>query len=540
MTNWTDECHQFGILRKALHQDLVSWHGFPHSEAGAILNCFDPGNPRYLENVDEWQKLLCGGATPQCTLRNPAIRKNAFGSYDIFSATADQVLSIHQVAKLLYKYHGIPRRETDMQAVKDRLSETLPLALDRLEIEGIRGCLAGIRPIDLNDAIGRFGPGATAEGFNSWDKWSRKGFVPDVPMNLYRANPRDPWVGMRSDAYIPTTKIAEVPKSIKSNRIVSSEPAMYMYAQLAVNDALVRQIHTMFKGHVFLHDQERHNLALLRERSCSIDLKDASDHNRVGLVQAVLPQLWPVLARVRSTHAMFHDGEIIELTTFAPMGSGVCFSVMTTVILGICEYARKAYLADHPKAHVWYFVYGDDVIVSLELYDLVMDLLSRAGFIPNHDKSCCNLLYRESCGREMFGTTDITPAYIRDPIATLPAEKVEQVVHHLDERFFPTTARVVAETAQAARCVRWNGKLQRQEVCVRTTSAQQKLRSLDGWSGLNRWFSTRTQGNSWDERRPTGAVLEVWTKPAWRYKAVADYPYLTHWLVTSANNTNNP
>lgn len=527
MTNLVDECCSFSALRSALRHDLVSWHGFSNPDAGKILNWFDPSSGEYLEHVDEWQVSLCTGYANNPAL--PIYHRTSFGTSILLDACPDQVGAIHQVAKLFYKWHGTPRRETNMNEVKQRLREPLPIQLDQFELDEIRQCLTGITSPDLNCCIGRFGPGATYEGFNAYQKWKRVGGIPDAPPNLFRVNPRDPWnPSYQMDG---CTKIAEVPKSIKCNRIVSSEPAMYMYAQLAVNDDLVRQMHQLWPAYVSLDDQKRHNEALKWPGACSIDLSDASDHNQVDLVHAVLPQLCPVLDKVRSRYTQFPDGEIIRLATFAPMGSGVCFSVMTLVLIGILLYAQKVYRLE-TRRFMWFKVYGDDIIVPVWAYDFVIDLLARAGFVVNYRKSCCNLVYRESCGRELFSDTDITPCYIRDPLDKVDASKIEQIASHLEKRFFPDTARAVADLAQAASSTRYNRHLQRLEVCVRTTSARQKISSLDGWDGLNRWFSVHSEGRTFNERMLPGVAGEVWTKPAWRYKTSQDYPYLTTWLVT--------
>lgn len=531
MDTLIDECHLFSILKTPLRQDLTTWHGFSNPSAGAILNWFDPANPEYLEHVDTWQEWLCSGAL----LRDPGPfefkHRNAFGSWDLFSASVDEVRSTHQIAKLLYKYHGTPRRETNMEEVKTRLSQPLPIRLATFELDGIAQCLSSIEPPDLNECIGRFGPGCTAEGFDAYKKWHRVGVIPDVPPNLYRVNPRDPWSPRGVEPY-GMTKIAEVPKSIKTNRIVSSEPAMHMYAQLAVMDHLYKEIRRCFPGHASLANQARHNRFLLCRGACSIDLKDASDHVQIDFVDRVLPQLRTVLSAVRSTHAQFPDGDIIELKTFAPMGSGVCFPVLTLCALGICAYAAKLYKAEHPGCRVWYTVYGDDIIVCIELYDIVMDLIARSGLLPNYAKSCCTMIYRESCGREMFHSWDITPGYIRDPLDRLYASKVEELLAVFDERLFPATAQVVADLSAAARQCRYNSDLQRLEVSVRTASAREKVRTLDEWDGLNRWFSVHTQREKCGPE-PSAVTTEVWTKPAWRFKASQDYPHLTRWLVTS-------
>lgn len=526
------ESRLFGDLRNSLREDLVSSFGLSNPEAGEILNWFDPGYEEYLEHVNDWQVLLCQGASLD---KKKFAVKNAFGTWDLFNMPAYLVGAIHQVAKLVYKFHGTPRKETNMEEVKSRLSQPLPFTLERREWMGIRDVLKNVTPPDLNVVIGRFGPGATSEGFTSFEKWTRRGAIPDVPPSLFRVNPRDPWCPSicEEEGY---TKIAEVPKSIKSNRIVSSEPAMRMFAQLAVEDHLDKEIHKLFRGHVSLHDAERHNEFLMRSGACSIDLSDASDHVSIQLVQAVLPQLWPVLAKVRSQVACFPDGTAVRLRTFAPMGSGTTFVVMTLVILGICEFARQQVEFDTGCGPLWYTVYGDDIIVPVVMYDEVIRLLKASGLLVNTDKSCCTGIYRESCGREMYLTENITPVYLRDPLATCDASKIEDACSKLYARGFESTARRVAELSQCAKRTRWNSNLQRLEVCVRATSAQAKIRSLDGWDGLMRWFAVGSQQEltpSLQAKSHQGVREEVWTKPSWRYKPSCDYPYLTTWLVTS-------
>lgn len=530
MDQFVDEVHSFGLLKSALRRDLVSCHGFSNPDAGAILNWFNPASSEYLEHVDSWQKWLCSAVVDGLALPQSLVEKNAFGYYDLLrSMPVHQIGAIHQVAKLFYKWHGTPRKETNMDEVKNRLRRSRPITLDEFEIEGIRSELDALQPPDLNSVIGRFGPGATYEGFNAYTKWTRLGAIPDVPPSLYRVNSRDP------KSFRPfgngITKIAEVPKSIKCNRIVSSEPAMYMYSQLAVNDALVAQLHRLWPQHISLDNQEQHNRALNWSGACSIDLSDASDYVSSSLVQAVLPQFWPVLARVRSTYTQFPDGDLVELTTFAPMGSGVCFSVMTTVLLGLLRYASRV-IEEETRKKCWFHVYGDDIIVPYWMYDYVMVLLAKAGLVPNKAKSCCTQVYRESCGRELLMSYDITPAYIRDPLDTVDASKVEQVARLLDERAFPSTASTIADISNAVKYTRYNRDYQRLEVCVRATTTRQKIRTLDGWDGLNRWFSIHSKSNNFDEDTPSGVTEEVWTKTGWRFKASQDFPYLTTWFVT--------
>jgi hypothetical protein len=523
----------FQRLRPFIRTDLTVSNGIPNPVAGSILNWFDPANPEYLARVDAWQRLLCTGATS----RPIPFLSEDYERVGIYRDQMDArfVRATQQVAKLVYKFHGEPAKKTDWDEVEDRLSHPHPLRLKDIELEGIRRILSGIQPIDLNTAKGRFGPGATSEGFNAYQKWSRIGQCPDVPPSLFRANPRDDFVPTAQNLF-RITKMAEVPKSIKSNRVVSSEPAMSMFAQLAINDELVAQLHTLFVGHVSLDNQEKHNKLLRLRGMATLDLSDASDHNSCDLVKSVLPQLWPVLAKVRSEWSIT-PRSLFRLGTFAPMGSGLCFSIMTLVILGIIAYAFSS-LGFRWRSEQW-SVYGDDIIVPVFIADYVIDLLERAGFVVNGQKSCTSCEYLESCGLELYQGIDVTPAYIKDAPESLSASKVEQFVAHCYESF-PATATEVARLAAPVRGSRYNTNLQSLDLLVRVKAARSKISVLDGYPGLNRWFCIGTQEEyrlepDGDVRKtPSGVRHEVWTKDAWRYRSSINYPYLTLLFATGA------
>lgn len=518
----------FQYLRPSLRRDLVAT-GIPNPVAGSILNWFNPAHPEYLARVDAWQQAMCRQVNIN---RWPFFGCESNPTID-FSTDVDffQLSCIHQVARLLYKWHGEPAKKTDWAEVEDRLSHPLPIRLTDREISGIRRELSALTPPDLNEAIGRFGPGATCERFDSFQKWSRLGQIPDVPPNLFRVNSLDPTTFAPN--HFRFTRMAEVPKSIKSNRTVSSEPAMSMYAQLAVADDLVDQLHARYYGHVSLHDQENHNRLMYESRMATLDLSDASDHNSAELVSLVLPQLWPVLAKVRSEYTQTPKS-LFKLGTFAPMGSGVCFPVMTAVLIGITRYAFRS-LGFNPVTEK-YSWYGDDGIVPLFIADYIIDLLERAGFVVNYSKSCFSGVYLESCGLELWNGREITPVYIKDPLHTLDAAKVELIVAKM-QRVLPSTAQAIIDAASPVKGWRWNNDLQRSELLVRCSAARSKLKSLDGYSGLFRWFTVGSLQRLKRSCRPLdhqGVETEVWTKRAWRFKPASNYPNLALWMATRA------
>jgi hypothetical protein len=209
---------------------------------------------------------------------------------------------------------------------------------------------------------------------------------------------------------------------------------------------------------------------------------------------------------------------------------------MTTVILGIIAYAFES-LHFRWKSEPW-SVYGDDIIVPIWICDYVIDLLERAGLVINIAKSCTTGKYVESCGLELYHGCDVTPVYLKDDLSTYEASKLEVVASKWCD-LFPSTLDEVLKLADPVRGIRFNHDLQEQELLVRTRSARSKIAKLDGYPGLNRWFSVGTQQEcqlreSGFHTRPSGVELEVWTKIAWRYRSAINYPHLALWFATRA------
>nr|AMQ23523.1 replicase [Leviviridae sp.] len=409
-----DERDLFRIFSEHIRNDLVS-KGVSDRLAGGLLNWFDPAHPEYLRRIDAWQKCLCAyavkdyGDLPPVLLNLGVIRKTPYQTYAVDTADPGMVRQVHQIAKLFYKFRGTPRKETDFEEARLRYSHPGQLFLEPFEREGMSCNLLRLRPPSKwEQLIGRFGPGITSDGMTEFGKWCGRGKYPaSVPITLFVSNLDDYANLPHVERYrYGITKTAEVPKSLKSNRLISSEPAHGMFAQLAVGNYLVDELHRNFPRNISLYDQERHNRLLRMEGACSIDLSDASDHVSRRLVSVLMPHWKEFLFAVRSQFTQFPDGSICPLRTFAPMGSGVCFPVLTAISAGILSFAcRKPWHA-----------YGDDWIVHYTDYDYVIDLATRCGLVVNKSKSCCNLIYRESCGCELFGDADITPLYIRkDP-----------------------------------------------------------------------------------------------------------------------------
>lgn len=580
----------FRLLAKDITADLIS-NGIPSFLAGSVVKFYDPAGEDYLLRVDAWQKLLCGYAVsrdfaelfPQAFVDAGVInvRKNTI----VLTADAFTVKQLHQVIRMMYKYHGNPRKDTDWEAVKARFRRPGHITLDNTTLEAMRAALDVLQPPTWYNVIGRFGPGVSADGADQFTRWSWKvAFPATVPPVVYDLALSDTMFG-RDWSSGPEwyrygiTKVAEVPKSIKTNRFVSSEPAVSMFNELAIGDALVRELHKRFPDHVSLTDQEHHNRLLTKRcklhldlepiqkgkfRGCkrshriifdsfaTIDLSDASDHISRTLVWRLMPKWREFLFSVRSTFARFPDGEIVPLRTFAPMGSGVCFPVLTAVCLAACYVAASEYEADHPGVRLQWSVYGDDQIVPICIASRVMEIEEACGLVVNRDKSCSTGCYRESCGKEFFthpssleriirgvSTTfddvDITPIMIREHPAKVASSVLEFWLKGLSQLSWTKTTEKLYDLAEKARptALRWNQDLQRLEVRVSALTPKTLLgKDLPGRCGLVRWYCIHSQ--------------QEWYKPhniyipsrnfryKTRYESAEDFPHLTSAFVKRA------
>lgn len=572
----TPEAELYRLLRKDIIADLVR-NDFPPSEAGSLWKHFDPADDRYLDRVDAWQRLLCRGALEPCekALLPSSLERMRMvritSSSILLDAPTHLIANVHQVARLLYKYDGKARKAWDIEAAKQRLSRSGHPSIPSYYKERMVAVLRELRVPSWYDIVGRFGPGACYERVDRAERWRFSTPFPQaVPPVIYDIGLIDEKYGTAFEgatwAKYGITRLQEVPKSLKTTRTVSSEPATFMYAQLGVMDHMYRELHRRFPNHISLHDQERHARKLLVRRSrvvpsfrppqiakaawhseyfavapdpnVSIDLSDASDYVSRSLVSQLLPEWHEVLFAVRSTFTLFPDGTLVPLRTFAPMGSGVCFPVLTAVCAAACAVVCN-------DSDDW-GVYGDDIIVPLHAFDEVVWLLKAMGLVVNESKSCSTGRYREACGCEVYQTgdyvSDITPALIRKQPWKADGSTLEKWIHRMvDHINWDSTPRRLLELSKFCFRLRWNSDEQHQEIWVPSMKLRKKfLKPIDGREGLVRHWALNTQQDVTIRKDGTilqcrdGVVLPssmTCRRAAWQ--SAANYPHLTYWVASS-------
>jgi len=218
-------------------------------------------------------------------------------------------------------------------------------------------------------------------------------------------------------------KVVLVPKTQKTPRLIAEEPTHMQYMQ----QALMRELVPLLEGdHLcgplvgFSSQEENRNAA--REGSltgslATLDLSEASDRVLNVLVEEILspwPSLQGAVMACRSERVQLPTGEVIPLTKFASMGSALCFPFEEIVFLSILLSGWHTSGANLSRAEVMNLhgrvrVYGDDIIIPVEMVQSSMEALEAFGLKVNRHKSFWNGKFRESCGGDYYDGEWVTP-----------------------------------------------------------------------------------------------------------------------------------
>lgn len=228
--------------------------------------------------------------------------------------------------------------------------------------------------------------------------------------------------------WVRVSKLVSVPKSMKTRRTISKEPATLMFLQQGVSSALMDYVH----GHSYLRDhidfrwQDLNgDLAISSSKTGSfatIDLSSASDTVTTRLVKAVFrgTPLYPFLVALRSHSTELFSGKVMRVEKFAPMGSALCFPIETLIFACAVEYAVRRAQRTHLGFFPEFRVYGDDIIVRDPLFGDVTLVLEALGFKLNISKSFSTPnRFRESCGGEGYDGIRVTPLKISRKFSSL-------------------------------------------------------------------------------------------------------------------------
>lgn len=211
-----------------------------------------------------------------------------------------------------------------------------------------------------------------------------------------------------------------VPKTSLISRTICTEPTLNMLFQRGISFHLDR--YNLRKFNISLDTQPLVNRRLAKAGSISgkfgtIDLESASDSISRSLCAEILPgNLLSWLNLTRSPSTTLPSGACVELDMISSMGNGYTFSLQTMIfatIVTACYRLMDIVPTDGRNGPRNFSVFGDDIIVLKETYDLVQRALELFGFIVNRSKSYNSGNFRESCGEDYYHGRNIRGVYLQ-------------------------------------------------------------------------------------------------------------------------------
>lgn len=296
------------------------------------------------------------------------------------------------------------------------------------------------------DVLPRHGPGHTADHLKGNRKYLQTEWTQRLekifPASEYLFPSRSNWreaqkVNTLEPGAERPVRVITVPKTLKTPRIIAIEPTCMQYMQQGILEILVNEV----KKDVTLDtlmgfDDQTPNQVLARQGSsdgslATLDLSEASDRVSNQLVRRLLryhPWLFQAVDATRSRKADVPGYGVIRLAKFASMGSALCFPFEAMVFLtltfcGIEKSLNRPLTKALIKGYLGQVrVYGDDIIIPVDMVSLVVSSLETFGFKVNLSKSFWTGKFRESCGKEYYDGHDVSIVKVR---RMLPARRAD-------------------------------------------------------------------------------------------------------------------
>lgn len=343
------------------------------------------------------------------------------------------VMIIRQICDYTYKL-SLPFNEEEIaEAIENfvRVDNEVPLEqYDRSFVDSLRKNFetfyAHARSLSLHDCARAARPGNGTYSGSRRDFFLENYMERTIPHHL-----RDLGFGLRLNKACPLPSLVDkdtsdysevlfVPKDSRGPRTIVREPYHALMFQLGFFDEFSKRLERDTCKRINFADQSINrqlaHYGSISGKVATLDLKEASDRVSYTIVRHILryTPVRHVLQRLRTKCAKLPNGNIIPLRKLAGMGSGLTFPLMALVIhLAICTHVSK--VRKIPFRHVMrqVYVYGDDIIVPVDWYDLSVAALSKVALSVNSQKSFRNGYFRESCGGDYFLGNDVTPVRLK-------------------------------------------------------------------------------------------------------------------------------
>ena len=309
--------------------------------------------------------------------------------------------------------------------------------------------LCDFNPMDI---VPGHGPGAVATGERAAEKWVFSRIYRSIdsmyPFEQYYCSSgfgefadRREWANGLQWVDEPVARTILVPKDSRGPRIISEEPLEVQWIQQGIKSELYAYVeaHPLTRGRVNFTDQEVNGeLALWASRTgryATLDLKDASDRVSLALLDALFPEhIVEACKATRSASTDLPSGGRLRLRKYASMGSALCFPIEALTFWALSLGVLNALSPGRNRLKTsGVYVYGDDLIVPVEIVPALMEQFEALGLRFSHHKCYYRGSFRESCGVEALDGVDITPVRVKHfPYEDQVKPPLSSLVPHLD------------------------------------------------------------------------------------------------------------
>lgn len=364
---------------------------------------------------------------------------------------------------------------------------------------------------------------------------------------------------MKYSSHQPIARLKYVPKTAGKARGICIERNESQFLQQTLAAGILRHINSSsLSSYIQIHNQNLNaNLALESSWTqdwATIDMSDASDRIARSLVKYIFQDtlLVDYLMSV-STSVIMPDKSlepflaeigappVVIARKFAPMGSGLCFPIMTLIHYYLIKAMICRIHQTTPEEAGKVYVYGDDIVIQSKYASTVFEQLPKYGMKLNRTKSFVASKFRESCGIHAYNGVDVTPVYLKYTTKTdqpghlhsvainekdlrdrgwkLAADHLESKLLSLGLKRVPKGTGLYGLQRESYECgypfkLRWNGCYQRWEWKAPTLASRTVTSAVSTQTGaLMRYWALACEKAAEVEEVPLDSVTHI----KWRW-----------------------
>lgn len=367
---------------------------------------------------------------------NPELKRNAFDILYSISVAFKKYRGPYSKTVLLKQFQDFVKVDDELGELD--LFEPGVYSIMELARSKIANWMSAVTLEDVKGFLPRPGPGATNTPTEKTERYRPRVLYNQINDVL---DYQEWWYPTLWDACLrsteflslyknrvdePVARFKFVQKQQDKPRGICIEENEMQVMQQAVRVFLYDLFKRKFYPNIALSEQQVNAKLALRSSAdlldATIDMSEASDRISRELVSWLFQdnQMFHDILMALSTRWIEPPKELsaefpnlIRTKKFAPMGSALCFPIMTMVhyalVLSIIEH--NTYKTNMQDLISRVYVYGDDIVLPSETAEDVFAWLPSFGMKLNKTKSFVKSHFRESCGIHAYNGVDITPVY---------------------------------------------------------------------------------------------------------------------------------